>query len=113
MKYYYDLYISDELQEKKDRILSKLEENQVQLNIYLIVLTSDGKNQLEVFDSIMLKQEYFQNRVFMVVGIAAGYQEALELVRTITDEVFCNQEDVDIRKYLLDMQQKYEESVGE
>lgn len=113
MKYYHNLYTSAELQAKKDSVLAKLEENRVQLNKYLIVLTCDGKNQLEIFDSIMLKQEYFRNQVLMVIGIAAGYQEALSLVRLITEEVYNNQKDVNIRGYLLDMQQKYEERVGE
>ncbi len=111
MKYYYHLYLSKVLQTKKDSILAKLGQNQIQFNRYLIVLTCDGKNQLEIFDSIMLRQEYFRNQVSVVVGIADGYQEALEVVRQITDEVYSAQQNVNIREYLLDKQQKYEEGV--
>lgn len=38
MKYYHNLYLSDELKEKKEGIIYKLEHDKIQLNKYVIVL---------------------------------------------------------------------------
>ena len=44
MKCYYDMYVSDELIEKKSQILQRIEKNQAQLNKYIIVLSKNEKN---------------------------------------------------------------------
>ena len=43
-----------------------------------------------------------------VVGIASGYDEALKLVKQITEEVYEETGRTDIRNYLLNKQQEYE-----
>jgi len=45
-----------------------------------------------------------------VVGLADGYDSALELIRQITEEVFAATQSVDIRHYIL---QKHNESIKE
>ena len=109
MKYYCELYWSEGLQKKKKSILSGLEQNKVQLNKYLIVLTKNSANHLEFFDSVLLKQDVFKQGELFVVGIADGYSGALELVEKITQEVYDKTKDIDIRRYLLKKQREFEE----
>ena len=45
-----------------------------------------------------------------MVGLADGYDSALELIRQITEEVFAATQSVDIRHYIL---QKHNESIKE
>ena len=112
MKYYCELYWSEKFQNKKKEILSKLEQNKVQLNKYLIVLTENSKNHLEFFDSVLLKQNIFGQRDLFLVGIADGYFGALELVEIITQEVYDKTKGTNIRGYLLEKQREFEERLG-
>ena len=79
MKYYFNLYWSEELVGKEKEILTKLGQEKVQLNKYLVVLTESDVNHLEFFDSVLLKQSLFNRDDLFVVGIAEGYTGALEL----------------------------------
>ena len=56
----------------------------------------------------MLQEAISKNELFLV-GIASGYTESLELVEKITQEVYDETSGVDIRNYILQKQQKYEE----
>ncbi len=112
MKQYHELYVSQTLQSKKEQVLSKVEKNAVQMNIYLIVLTKNGKNQLEIYDSVMNKQKYYLDNAFLLVGIAEGYDDALLLMETIMDDIYSRTGKAEIRTYLLEQQQQFEERVG-
>ncbi len=112
MKQYHNLYVSRTLQLKKEQVLEKIEKNMVQMNIYLIVLTKNGKNQLEIYDSVMNKQKYFLDNAFLLVGIAEGYDDALRLTETIMADIYSRTGKAEIRTYLLEQQQRFEEGVG-
>ena len=110
MKYYHNLYVSKELLGKKEEIIDKIEKNQWQLAKYLVVLTKNEQNHLEFFDSVLLIQDAIPKEDLFVIGIAAGYQGALEMIEEITREVYAATADVNIRGFLLDRQREYEES---
>ena len=109
MKYYSTLYMSEKLIPKKEEIISKLENNTLQFEIYLIVLAKGKQNHLEIFNSVLLIQKTMPKEEVFVVGIANGYQEALELVEKITREVYDVTRGTDIKNYILQKQQEYEE----
>lgn len=49
MQYYRELYLSDTLCEKKEKIIWRLEHNKIQLHIYLIVLAVRRKKTIRIF----------------------------------------------------------------
>ncbi len=108
MKYYYKLYISDDLLQKQEQIIQCLEEGKWQLSKYLIVLAGNEKNNLEIFDSVLLLQNAIPKDNLFVVGIAGGKDRAFELVEKITAEVYDNTRSTDIRNYILQKQSEYE-----
>lgn len=109
MKYYHNLYLSEGFHDKKEIIIEKLERRQIQLNKYLVVLTKSDANHLEFFDSVLLKQNVFPQEELFLIGIADGYDGALEMVEKITQEVYDRTKGTDIRSYLLGTQGEYEE----
>ena len=109
MKYYFNLYWSEELVGKEKEILTKLEQEKILLNKYLVVMTENEVNHLEFFDSVLFKQNLFKRDNLFVVGIAEGYTGALELVERITQEVYDVTKGTDIRRYLLVTQKEFEE----
>ena len=111
MKYYHNLYLSEGFHDKKAEILDKLERKETQLNKYLVVLSKNSNNQLEIFDSILLIQKIYEMDYLFVVGIADGYDGALEMIEKLTQEVYDITRGTDIRNYFLEKQRQFEEGI--
>lgn len=109
MKYYFNMYISEEVAGKKGEILQKIENNQVQLNKYVIVLAKNEKNHLEFYDAALLRQDIFDKDSLFLVGLAEGYSGSVKLIERITQEVLDESGGTDIRSYLLKKQKDFEE----
>ena len=109
MKYYYDLYLSEKYETSKEDFLDNLKRNSFPIDQYLVVLLKSEKNQLEIFNSVLLKQEYFNRDELLVVGIARGLDDAYTIVEKISQEVYNVTGDADIKSYLWDKQKEYEE----
>lgn len=109
MKCYCNLYLDEKTYLKKEEILHKIEKEQWQLEIYCIVLAPNEINHLEIFHSALMLQKSVSKEKQFLVGIASGYYEALELVEKITKEVYDNTKGTDIRGYILNKQQEFEE----
>ena len=88
VKIYCDLYVSECWQEKKEKIIKKLRQNRLQPQVYVIALSQGEQNHLEFFSSMLLKQRVYKNTGLFVVGIAAGYDEALSITAEIADHVY-------------------------
>lgn len=95
------LYLGESIAEKKlDKIKKTLEKNPLLANVYLIVPASNPDDQLDVFDAKALAQSFYRNSSFLVVGIAADYAEALQLVEQIVRECLQERGDCKLREYL-------------
>ena len=101
MKYYKYLYLDENLEKKKDKVIEKLEKNKFQMNIYLILLSGTGTYNLEIMNSALLLQPDYPKEELTVAGIAKSYEDALELVEKIVQEVYDKTNDALIREYLL------------
>ena len=108
MKCSYALYLDENSSLKKQEILKKLDKDEWQLEKYLIVLSKNEKNHLEIFNSVLLLQKAIDKDDLFLVGIAGGYQEALELIEQITRNVYDETKGTDIRNYIIKKQQEYE-----
>lgn len=109
MKYYYDLYFSESLQRKKKQIVKKLENNQFQLNRYVIVLSEKEDEYLEIYNSTVLMQNAYDTKEMFAVGITDCYEEALDFVMKLTQQVYEETESADIRTYIRERQHQFEE----
>ena len=109
MKYYYNLYLDDYVASNKKEIIEKLENNEWQLEVYLIVLSAHIDNQLEIYNSTLLLQKSFRKEELLIVGITKGYNESLEVVEKIMQEVYDNTKGTDMKSYILNNQQIFEE----
>lgn len=106
MKYYRHLYLSDGLEKKKNKIIRKLQDNKLQYDVYLVTLPETEQNQLEIYNSALFKQPDYSIRELFVVGLAKGYESALELVEEITRTVYNETKGADIRSYILEKERE-------
>lgn len=106
MKYYKNLYMTDALKKKKDKMIKKMEAGKFMPGIHLITLAANPKNHLEIWHYPILLQPAFPKEGLFVVGITKGYEEALEVVEEIVQEVYNKTEGTDIRSYILSKAQE-------
>lgn len=100
MRFYRHLYCSDSLKKRKRKIIWKIRHNAGQISVYVITMSDQEEEQLEIFHSGQLLQKYYRTHPPYIIGIADGYQGALELTRGIAEEVYRKTGGLDIKSYL-------------
>lgn len=100
MKYYSNLYVSERLKKKKDKVIARLERRKIQTDLHVILLPECDHNQLEIVNAVYLLQPGYPREDRMVVGIAKGFDEAAELIEKISREVYDATGDLKIRDYI-------------
>ena len=88
MRFYKNLYVSESMTKKKEKVIAKLNKKRYPLNTYVIALIEEGENQLEFYSTLMFRQGSVIDDDIFVVGIAGGYDDALYLVEEIAKEVY-------------------------
>lgn len=96
------LYVSDNLKKREKKIRLRMEKEKFSMDIFLLTLPTNRQNQLDIFPSVHLNQAYIKAQCPPVIGLAKGYNKALELVLRITKDCYRERRDVKIREYLED-----------
>ena len=99
MQWAENLYLSDKTAKKKDKIIKKANRGVGMVSIYFITLASNRENLFDIFHAAHLKQPAFYKQDLYVVGIASGYEEALELVQRIIDDIYRKTGGFAVREY--------------
>ena len=81
--------------------LKKLEEKKIIVGYKLIVVSKGNNTQLEIIDPLLFLQPDYPEFNQLVIGIAKGYDSALEIVETIFRQVYDETGGTDIRSYIL------------
>ena len=107
LQFYRDLYLDSEIKHP-EVIKWRLQHNAGSLSLYVITLCDtdpvsgeapyDG--QLQFFHSAFLQQPYVKEHCPMIIGLARGRENAMELVRRIVQECLDTQSDVDLVSFL-------------
>lgn len=101
MKWYKELYVGDIAREKKHTMIGKIRFRRFQKDAYLITLPSNGNNLLDIYPSYVLLQKVYRSKELFVVGLACGYDEALEVTRRVVDDVYQNTGGFDVKGFVL------------
>ncbi len=99
MQWAENLYLTDKTAKKKKQIIRKANRGMGMVSIYFITLASNPDNLLDIFHAIHLKQPGFYKQDFNVVGIAAGYEDAMELACRIVNDVYQETGGFDVRGF--------------
>ena len=102
LSYASHLYLGESIaSEKLDKIKKRLAKKPLLANVYLITPARNPADQLDIFDARQLVQPHYKEEPFLILGIASGYEEALQLVEQITRECLDARGDCNLREYLL------------
>ncbi len=101
LKYYPRLYLGDSVNVKKlDKIKKKLENKPLFSGVFLITLSRNPSDQLEIYDARQLVQSYYKKNPPYVIGLAGNYEEAVALVTRMTEECLASRGDCRLKEYL-------------
>ena len=100
MKWYDDLYVGESIIHKTNKIKWKILHNAGQIRIYVITLASNNKNLLDIIPSQELMQKGYPKKDLYVVGLAKGYDEAVDVAESIIDEVYRQTGAFEVASYL-------------
>ena len=97
MKFYKYLYVGDTVTDPA-KIKWKLKHH-AGVNVYVVAIAS-AEDQLEIFHSAYLKQKYYRYHPPIIVGIAFGYEEAVQIIVKITQECVESTGSCNLKEYL-------------
>ena len=86
MRWYGGLYTDPQLEGDIDTVRESLEKGECPRDIFVILPASNGKDLLEFRRGRDLKKEYFRDKDPLIIGVAKGYDEAMELTARIVKE---------------------------
>lgn len=86
---------------KRNLVKWKLYHGSGQFNIFCITKTMNDNDQLDIIHCAFLKQPYYREHPIFIYGIAAGYEEALDIVMKISQEASDSGMDGRLVEYLL------------
>lgn len=87
LKWHRNLYTGESVTEPR-KIRRKIEAGKFVPGICLLTLSENPANVMEIVPAAMLMQRSYAGICPLIIGMAKGKDEALELVRTIIDEVY-------------------------
>ena len=93
------LYLSDKTAAKKEKIIRKAERGAGMATIYFIALASNPANLFGILHAAHLKERAFYRQNPYIVGIASGYEEALEMVRLMVEDIYRETGSFRVREY--------------
>ena len=100
LKFAQNLYLGEGIApEKLDK--KRLNKKPLLANVYLITPARNPADQLDIFDARQLVQPHYKDEEFLVLGMASGYEDALQLIERITGECLKARGDCNLREYLL------------
>ncbi|WP_283683946.1 hypothetical protein [Parablautia sp. Marseille-Q6255] len=99
MKWHTQLYLGATVKKKKDILIQKIEEGKTTVNIYLITLSGNERNQLEIIPTWNLRFWYTRENCPCIVGLSFGWSEACGLVAQIVQEAYEKTGGTDLRSF--------------
>lgn len=101
LNYHPNLYLGEGIDVKKlDKIKKKLENKPLLSGVFLVALSRNPSDQLEIYGARQLAQKYYLEYPPYVVGIAADYDEAVKMVEQMARECMEERGDCALKEYL-------------
>ena len=107
MIWYENLYIGESIPKKDAKIRRlkwKINHNKCLTNAFIIVLCRCGTNLLEIIPARELCQSAYPKQNLYIVGLAAGYDDALKTAELIVSDVYQKTGGFQVKRFILQRQ---------
>ena len=92
LNWYKNLYIGDNAKKKPKKLIHKINQGAGVIDVYVITLAVNPENSL--------MQSALRRNCPTIIGLAKGYEEALEIIEQIVNEVYQETGTAEIRTWL-------------
>ena len=99
MLFHNKLYFDEESAKQKKKIMKKLKHNKETIGVYVITLSLNPEDELDIYPSYVLRQKEYINKDIIVVGIASDREKAMELLVKMTDDCFNEMKAISFRQF--------------
>ena len=82
------MYIGENAARNRRRILEGLRNGSLLPDTYVITLPESGNHILDILPVRLLTRQQRDGKDFLVLGIARGYEEAAQVVRSMVDDMY-------------------------
>lgn len=106
MRWYEDLYVGYNLLDKKNQVIKKIKNGKMQINKYVITLPFNDYDVLDIYPSCVLTQKWYKDSDMVVVGIAEGMEEAMDMVQLIIMDCLNEIGEIKVKKYIMEQMDK-------
>ncbi len=101
-QYHPRLYLGESISESKlDKIKKRLKKQPLLSSVYLITVSENPRDQLDIFAANQLVQKFYSKHPVYVIGIASDYEEAVAIIEIIVQECIKARGDCALKEYLL------------
>lgn len=102
LTFYPKLYLGESISpDKLDKLKEKLIEKPLLSSLYVVALSRNPSDQLEIYAARLLAQSYYKKYPPYIIGIASNYDEGVLLVEKIVQECLKERGDCSLKEYLL------------
>lgn len=105
MIFYRDFYAGESIARKKEKVKWKILHRAGQVDVYVITLSSNPENLMDIIPSWQLMQKYYRSQDMLVIGVDRGYENAMELAGRIVMDVYGKTGGFHVRDYFLKRQE--------
>lgn len=99
--YYEKLYLGESIDAQKlEKIKKKLETYPLFSGVFVITISRNPSDQLEIYEAKQLVQKYYQNNPPYIIGITKSKEEAIAIIRQIVEECMDARGDCALKEYL-------------
>ena len=101
MKFIEHLYVSKSIK-NVDKVISKLRRNVGQIMVYIISISENSTEQLDIYHCSIMQQKYFhKDNNFTIVAITKTHEEAVDFVKYLVEDCMKVRDDCKLKEYLL------------
>lgn len=87
--------------DKLDKIIKKLEKRPLLSGVFVIAVSRNYSDQLEIYQAKELAHRYYQNNPPFIIGLAGSKEEAFALVEELVQNCLKDRGDCALKEYLL------------
>ncbi len=100
LNWYKGLYVGNNAKKRKNKLIRRINQGAGVLDVYLITFAANPRDQLDIFSANELKQKIRRESCPVIVGLACGYWEALELVEYLVRRTYQETGTGEVRNWL-------------
>lgn len=100
MDWYSRLYVSDDLKEKKEKLINKIEHGTGTPGVYLVTAPSNKQNLLDIFQADQLLWPVMHRLCPIIIGMTRSYDEAVQMASSLILEAHEKTGNFQVEPYL-------------